>query len=551
MASPSFSNAGGSLNVSGAFSAEVGSFDNTRGKLQAGSLNIATTGDLVNQDGTLTSDTDAALSVGGHLLNAGGTVHSAGALTAQVAGAALNTAGGSIGAATDLSIRAGSLTNAGAMRGGNDATLAIAGALVNDGAITAGRHGAITAASPQGGSTSMFGAGRVGDANGGAGCGAGAVGAVVGHLAGQAFNPGGDLNHAGQTADIGRLVGGIAGAIVGGDGQSANIAANAGGNAVENNYLTSAQWRSYADEAAQCRAKPSGCSAAEERTIRDRYQQISNSQNVALASCDRAGNCAQLQGEVKAGTQTMLELAGQGQLPIGGAAGNDLGQYAGQNLANDPAYRASASNSLEVIDHCNRYPGECTQQAVRAAGMVVAPLLMPAGVPLTATGIAIGGTIGAAANVGGQLAANGGSLSQVNPVDATVGGITGALTYGATFWPSLFVNTGGAVVSSGINSVTQDGASSVTSAGSIAGAATGTALGYPMGAAVQGGLNSVLNPWYRSAWRDMGLTIQQWVRPSVLPGAGGAAFGSIGQEAGNALANGQRSKVKGQRSPVL
>ena len=110
-------------------------------------------------DGTLTSDTDAALSVGGHLFNAGGTVSSAGALTAQVAGAAVNTAGGSIGAATDLSVRAGSLSNAGAMRGGNDATLAIAGALVNDGAITAGRHTAITAGSLQGGSTSVLGAG--------------------------------------------------------------------------------------------------------------------------------------------------------------------------------------------------------------------------------------------------------------------------------------------------------------------------------------------------------------------------------------------------------
>ena len=123
-------------------------------------------------------------------------------------------------------------------------------------------------------------------------------------------------------------------------------------------------------------------------------------QNVALASCDKVGNCSQPQSEVNAGTQTMLELAGQGQLPIGGAPGNDLGQYAGQSLAHDPAYRASASNSLEVIDHCNRYPGECTQQAVRAAGMVVAPLLVPAGVPLTTTGITIGGTIGAAATIG-------------------------------------------------------------------------------------------------------------------------------------------------------
>jgi hypothetical protein len=114
---------------------------------------------------------------------------------------------------------------------------------------------------------------------------------------------------------------------------------------------------------------------------------------------------------------------------------------------------------------------------------------------------------------------------------------TGALTYGATFWPSLFANTGGAVVSSGINSVTQDGASSATSSGSIAGAAAGTALGFPIGAAMQGGLNAAVNPWYRSGWQEMGYTIQRWVGRSPLPGILGAAFGSAGQEIGNAVVN--------------
>jgi filamentous hemagglutinin len=159
VAGPSFSNAGGSLNVSGAFSAEVGSFDNTRGRLQADSLNIATTGDLLNQDGTLRSESDATLSVGGNLLNSRGAVASVGALTANVGGAALNTSGGALGAGTDLSLRAGSLNNVGSISAGNDATLAVASALVNDGAIAAGRHASLVAGSMQSGGAGVLGAG--------------------------------------------------------------------------------------------------------------------------------------------------------------------------------------------------------------------------------------------------------------------------------------------------------------------------------------------------------------------------------------------------------
>jgi hypothetical protein len=67
------------------------------------------------------------------------------------------------------------------------------------------------------------------------------------------------------------------------------------------------------------------------------------------------------------------------------------------------------------------------------------------------------------------------------------------------------------------------------------------AIGYPLGAAVQSGLNSALNPWHRPLFQDLGLTIQQWIQPSVLPGAGGSLIGGLLQEAGNAAVNGQTS----------
>lgn len=90
---PSFSNAGGTLNVSNSFRANVGQLDNSGGTLRAGSLQINTTGDLLNVDGKLTSDGDVNLTVGGNADNTRGTVSATGTLTANVAGAIQNTSG--------------------------------------------------------------------------------------------------------------------------------------------------------------------------------------------------------------------------------------------------------------------------------------------------------------------------------------------------------------------------------------------------------------------------------------------------------------------------
>jgi filamentous hemagglutinin len=198
---PNFSNAGGTLSASQSFSANVGSFDNTGGNLQAGSLNIATTGDLNNTAGKLVSSADATLTVGGQLINASGAISATGALTANVAGATNNSAGtlasnqaltlntgsldstkggiqsaqagvqlavtnqlvngsgGAISAAADLGIQAGSLSNGGSLRGGNDVSVAVGGALGNDGSITAGRNTNVAAGSLQSSSTGVLAAG--------------------------------------------------------------------------------------------------------------------------------------------------------------------------------------------------------------------------------------------------------------------------------------------------------------------------------------------------------------------------------------------------------
>jgi filamentous hemagglutinin len=209
---PTFDNHGGTLNVSNSFSANVERFDNTGGKLNAGSLNIASSGDLINTDGTLTSATDANFTVGGKAENTRGTIAATGALTANVAGATTNSGGtlasnqgltlntgslentkgsvqsakagvqlgvinqlvngkgGAVSAATDLGIQAGTLSNGGSLRGGNDAIVAVGGALSSDGSITAGRHLNVAAGSVQSSSTGVLGAGVQADGQlGGAG----------------------------------------------------------------------------------------------------------------------------------------------------------------------------------------------------------------------------------------------------------------------------------------------------------------------------------------------------------------------------------------------
>ena len=294
-------------------------------------------------------------------------------------------------------------------------------------------------------------------------------------------------------------------------------------NAAANNYLNHKQWAEFAEEMNQCSAKASGCSDAEQRTIRDRYQQISAEQNAALANCDKTGTCDELRSDVASGTDAMLNLAGQ--LPIGGAPGNDLGQFAGQQLANDPAYRAQVNASIEVVNHCNANPTACDEQALKAASLVLAPLMAVAGVPLTGSTLLIGGSLGAAANVGGQLYANGGKISAVNPNDAVIGGFTGALTYGAGFVPSMFINIGGAVMASGVN-----GADSNTAQGSVLGAAAGTMVGYPLGLGVERWLNGSMNHWSRPTWQDLGFTIQKWIEPSPIPGVAGSSVGGFLQE---------------------
>ncbi len=127
------------------------------------------------------------------------------------------------------------------------------------------------------------GAGRAsggGGASGSAGCKAGAVGAFAGHLTGQLYNPNADPEYAERTIKLGQMVSGVAGALVGGTQEAADIAAAAGANAVENNWLSGAQKKQRAAELATCGKGATALSC--QLKVAERWIQVDASQQVVF-----------------------------------------------------------------------------------------------------------------------------------------------------------------------------------------------------------------------------------------------------------------------------
>lgn len=159
------------------------------------------------------------------------------------------------------------------------------------------------------------------------------------------------------------------------------------------------------------------------------------------------------------------------------------------------------------------------------AGMIGLGVVTAGGVP-SLIGMATGGGIGAAVNSGAQYEFNKG---QINPVDTTMAGIAGALTFGTGILPGLLINTGGALAGSAYKGENPNA--------SMAGALAGTATGYLAGGTLEGALNSKFNPWYQPEWVDLGLGVSKYVPPSVLPSIGGTMLGASMSEGTSGIVN--------------
>jgi filamentous hemagglutinin len=123
----------------------------------------------------------------------------------------------------------------------------------------------------------MVGAARTGDAGG---CGAGALGAVVGEMAAEAYGKQAD------TVQFAAMISAMAAAITGGDAAQINLASAAGGNAAANNYLNHTDAARRNALSAKCNSA-SGCSGAESRELLGLVNRDINSDQAFDTACQK------------------------------------------------------------------------------------------------------------------------------------------------------------------------------------------------------------------------------------------------------------------------
>ncbi|CAM8633227.1 VENN motif-containing domain containing protein [Comamonadaceae bacterium] len=156
--------------------------------------------------------------------------------------------------------------------------------------------------------------GCAGGAAMGGSCESGAVGAVVGELAAEYINPTADPALREQTLAFAKTIAAVAGVIVGGGGNNAadvNIAATAGANAAENNYLSPKNnlKRNIAQDAC---AKDPGSPACNTAAKLNAIDQRTDEALAKLAAACTPGNLAACQDLIR--TVTQLSSAGKAEL---------------------------------------------------------------------------------------------------------------------------------------------------------------------------------------------------------------------------------------------
>ncbi|WP_192871700.1 DUF637 domain-containing protein, partial [Variovorax sp. JS1663] len=271
------------------------------------------------------------------------------------------------------------------------------------------------------------GAGRANVAGGtaGDGCAAGALGAVAGHLTAQFINPTGDKSQALATTEVSRLVGAIAAAIAGGDETAIYVAANAAGNAVENNWLSRKRPSLLGlSEQEQYDAAVKECNAGDKTACDTRNQlaQTSSGRDSALRDACAAGGAStgcvtEVQRAQAAGNTVFVD--GRGNIIVNGVA------FATAGPITSPFTTSTA--------------GQMTQSATQ--GAILSPLVL-GGVTLYGMGVAAqttivsGGLAGLSAGQWATTAGVGGAFSigttlffnpDATPLQLTISGLSGAI----------------------------------------------------------------------------------------------------------------------------
>jgi Possible hemagglutinin (DUF637) len=180
------------------------------------------------------------------------------------------------------------------------------------------------------------------------GCSPGAVGAVVGELAAEYYNPTGNPAKAAETVNFAKLMSALAGVIATGDGsnaQAVNTAAAMGANAAENNYLSHVENESRLVAARACEAGD-----AKACNTRDAWDELDKKRDAQLrAACYADGASAECSARYADMKVALDSYAGKTTASINKDLAIGLDRYTAssekesfKNLLNVPHYDAKA-----------------------------------------------------------------------------------------------------------------------------------------------------------------------------------------------------------------
>ena len=213
--------------------------------------------------------------------------------------------------------------------------------------------------------------------------------------------------------------------------------------------------------------------------------------------------------------------------------GQDGVDYLSIPLANCPAAGCTngspiawATTNPEDQKALATYAASLDQQAKRAVAIGAGPLVMGAGaawggIPLASQFIT-GSLIGTGVNAGAQYVLNDGNIK---PTEVVMGGLTGGLTMGRDIIPTVLINTGGAMITSGY------GNDSIGA--SMLGTALGSALGWKVGSVTERSVGKVIQRTttdFSSEWTSAPFAISAPIPVSQWPARLGATTGGFVQE---------------------
>ncbi|MCT8354586.1 VENN motif pre-toxin domain-containing protein, partial [Photorhabdus kayaii] len=321
------------------------------------------------------------------------------------------------------------------------------------------------------------------------------------------------------------LAAGLAGGITGDSTGSAITGAQAGKNAIENNYLHEEESRRFDKELAECKAKGGDCGA-----VIQKYLDISNKNSAELEEKCKGGGitCVTYEEIIQANTNIALD---EGSLQI----------RLSEKLK-DP-------DTIKIVQYLNGKDLQFLKDNITTSNRVAAVALDPTSWPVMVFGAKamIQGAKGkeqllaAGVTSGVNAAIQYGTTGEVKLSDVIGAGVVGAITAGKGYNPTVTWNAVGGYYTAEIKGDDPFLNAIISKGGASAGYAVGNVIKVPM--------EKVLNPISKQLeWEPIGIwTITRPVKQSSVP----SIAGNVGDSVTSGIFNdsmGQAIKDKEQQN---